>query len=136
MTISNTSTMGPTPHTAHTPKTLHVHFPETFTGNGSESTTPTPDFHAPGTSRSQSDSARALECSLYESKHRGHREDVVTVEHGIGYLSKTDVRPEVKLKEASVSPKTQFSTLQLGILICLPTTLGVALAAGLRRLYT
>lgn len=59
-----------------------------------------------------------------------------TAEHGMGYLSKTDLRPEVKPEEASVPSETQLSSPQLGILICLSATLGVALAAGLWYLCT
>ncbi|XP_051025270.1 LOW QUALITY PROTEIN: reelin domain-containing protein 1 [Acomys russatus] len=84
--------------------------------------------------RSQADSARASDCSSYESKHREHRVKDAATERVMGCLSKTDRRPEVKPEEASAPPEPQLSTLQLGMLICLPTILGVALAAGLHRL--
>lgn len=53
----------------------------------------------------------------------------------MGYLSKTDLRPEVMLEGAGASLVMQLRTPQLGILICLSITLGVALAAGLCFLY-
>lgn len=53
----------------------------------------------------------------------------------MGYFSKTDLRPEVKLEGASALLMMQLRTPQLGILIGLSATRGMALAAGLRYLY-
>lgn len=53
----------------------------------------------------------------------------------MGYLSKTDLRPEVMLEGAGAPLVMQLKIPQLRILICLSVTLGVALAAGLCFLY-
>lgn len=53
----------------------------------------------------------------------------------MGYLSKTDLRPEVKLEGVSAPSGMQRRAPQLGILICLSATLSEALASGLCYLY-
>lgn len=52
----------------------------------------------------------------------------------MGYLSKTNLRPGMRLQGTSAHLETQLRTPQLLILICLSTTVGVSLAAGLVNL--
>ena len=53
----------------------------------------------------------------------------------MGYPRKTNPRPEVGQEGASAPSGIQLRTPQLGILLCLSATLGMALAAGLRCLH-
>ncbi|XP_025730054.1 LOW QUALITY PROTEIN: reelin domain-containing protein 1 [Callorhinus ursinus] len=137
MESSNRTMMRPSLSTAH----RHLWSSEALTGNGAGAATPTPVFHTSATSGSpaaggQSEASRPSASFLPQSKHKEAR---VREEHGggrLGYPRKTNRRPEVGQQGASAPSGIQLRSPQLGILLCLSATLGMALAAGLCCLHT
>ncbi|XP_044123959.1 reelin domain-containing protein 1 [Neovison vison] len=140
MESSNGTMMRPPLSTAHFTYPQHLWLSEALTGNGAGAATPTPVFPRSATSRSlaagaQSETWRPSPSSLTQPKCKEPR---VGEEHGgdrMGYPRKTNPRPEVGQEGASALSGIQLRTPQLGILLCLSATLGMALAAGLRCLH-
>ncbi|XP_030891960.1 reelin domain-containing protein 1-like, partial [Leptonychotes weddellii] len=141
MESSNRTMMRPPLSTAHLTYPRHLWSSEALTGNGAGAATPTPVFHTSATSRSpaaggQSEASRPSASFSPQSKRKEAR---VLEEHGggrVGYPRKTNPRPEVGQQGASAPSGIQLRAPQLGILLCLSATLGMALAACLRCLHT
>lgn len=140
MESSNRTMMRPPLSTAHFTYPQHLWLSEALTGNGAGAATPTPVFPPSATSRSlaagaQSETWRPSPSFLTQPKRKEPR---VGEEHGgdrMEYPRKTNPRPEVGQEGASALSEIQLRTPQLGILLCLSATLGMALAAGLRCLH-
>ncbi|XP_032268836.1 reelin domain-containing protein 1 [Phoca vitulina] len=141
MESSNRTMMRPPLSTAHLTYPRHLWSSEALTGNGAGAATPTPVFHTSATSGSpaaggQSEASRPSASFSPQSKRKEAR---VLEEHGggrVGYPRKTNPRPEVGQQGASAPSGIQLRAPQLGILLCLSATLGMALAACLRCLHT
>ncbi|KAF3818593.1 hypothetical protein GH733_012010 [Mirounga leonina] len=139
MESSNRTMMRPPLSTAYLTYPRHLWSSEALTGNGAGAATPTPVFHTSATSRSpaaggQSEASRPSASFSPQSKRKEARE-----EHGgggVGYPRKTNPRPEVGQQGASAPSGIQLRAPQLGILLCLSATLGMALAACLHCLHT
>nr|XP_031540463.1 reelin domain-containing protein 1 [Vicugna pacos] len=125
-------------------RTVHLTHPrlwssEALTGNGADPTTPV--FHTPATSRppiagGQSKASRPSASFLPQSKHKERRVGEGNREAGVGHPRKGNPRPEAGPDEASAPSGIQLRIPQLGILLGLSATLGMAVAVGLRYLYT
>ncbi|XP_063494298.1 reelin domain-containing protein 1 isoform X2 [Symphalangus syndactylus] len=114
---------------------------ETFTGNGAGASNPTPVLQTSGTSGlpaagDQSEASRASASFLPQSKHKELRAGKGDGEGGVGYPRQTNLWPDTGLEGAQAPLGIQLRTPQLGILLCLSVTLGMALATGLRYLHT
>ncbi|XP_039335140.2 reelin domain-containing protein 1 [Saimiri boliviensis] len=114
---------------------------ETFTGNGAGAGNPIPVLQTSGTSGlpasgDQSEAFRPSASFLPQSKHKEPRAGKGDGEGGVGYPRQTNSRPDIGLERAQAPLGFQLRTPQLGILLCLSATLGMALAAGFRYLHT
>ncbi|XP_034517446.1 reelin domain-containing protein 1 [Ailuropoda melanoleuca] len=140
MESSNKTVMRPAQSTAHLTYPRHLWPSEALTGNGAGEATPTPVFHNSPASRSPAAGSqpRASGPSASFSPQSKRKEPRVGEGHGgdrVGYPRKTQPRPEVGQEGASAPSGIQLRTPQLGLLLCLSATLGMALAAGLRCLH-
>ncbi|XP_040149166.2 reelin domain-containing protein 1 [Ictidomys tridecemlineatus] len=111
---------------------------EASTGSEVGASNTTPDFHISSASQRQVAGGQASgpsAKSVPESESRDPRMGTGEGEGGVGHPSKT-VRPAVGQEGASAPLGIQLSTPQLGTLLCLLATLGMALAAGLCYLHT
>ncbi|KAB1282131.1 Reelin domain-containing protein 1 [Camelus dromedarius] len=138
MKASNRTIMRPPLHTVHLTRP-RLWSSEALTGNGADPTTPV--FHVPAMSRpptagGQSKASRPSASFLPQSKHKERRVGEGNREAGVGHPRKTNPRPEVGPDEASAPWGIQLRIPQLGILLGLSATLGMAMAVGLRYLYT
>ncbi|XP_062055050.1 reelin domain-containing protein 1 [Lepus europaeus] len=114
---------------------------EAFTGKLAAMTNPTPLFHTSSTSRApavegQSEASMLSASFLPQLEHKEPRVRENKGEIGLDSPRKTNLRPEVGLEGASGPLGIQLRTPQLGILLCLAATLGMALAAGICYLHT
>ncbi|XP_014635675.1 PREDICTED: uncharacterized protein LOC101397299 [Ceratotherium simum simum] len=140
MEISNKTVIRPPLYTVHLTYPQRLWSSEALTGNGAGAANPTPVFHTSAprlpTAGGQSEVSRPSASFLPQSKHREPRVGEGNGEGRGGYPRKTHPRPEVGQEGASAPSGIQLRTAQLGILLCLSATLGMALAAGLCYLYT
>ncbi|XP_027625747.1 reelin domain-containing protein 1 [Tupaia chinensis] len=137
---SNRTVTQPSLFTVHLTYPQHLWSSEASTGYWAGVTSPTPTFHASGTSRlpaagDQSEESRPSASFLPQSKHKDARVGKVNGNGGGGYSKKTNPRPVTGSEGASVPSGIQLRTPQLGTLLCLSAILGMALAAGLRYLH-
>lgn len=140
MESSNRTVMRPPLSTVHLTYPLHLWSSEAFTGSEARAATPTPVFHTSATSRppaagSQSEASRSSASFLPQSKHKEPRVGEGNGRARGGCPRKPNPRPEVGQEGPSAPSGIQLGTPQLGILLCLSATLGMALAAGLRYLH-
>ncbi|XP_046315077.1 reelin domain-containing protein 1 [Marmota monax] len=138
MTASNRSPVRLALYTGHLTQPRSLWSSEASTGRGVGESNTTPDFHISSASQHQVAGGQASRPSakfVPESEHRDPRMGTGEGEGGVGHPSKT-VRPAVGQKGASAPLGIQLSTQQLGTLLCLSATLGMALAAGLCYLHT
>ncbi|XP_039110222.1 reelin domain-containing protein 1 [Hyaena hyaena] len=140
MESSNKTVMSPPLSTVHLTYPRHLWSSEAFTGSEARAATPTPVFHTSTTSRlpavgSQSEASRSSASFLPQSKYKEPRVGKGNGRGRGGYLRKPNPRSEVGQEGPSAPLGIQLKTPQLGLLICLSATLGMALAAGLHYLY-
>nr|XP_045372324.1 reelin domain-containing protein 1 [Camelus bactrianus] len=138
MKASNRTIMRPPLHTVHLTRP-RLWSSEALTGNGADPTTPVfqvPAVSRPPTAGGQSKASRPSASFLPQSKHKERRVGEGNREAGVGHPRKTNPRPEVGPDEASAPSGIQLRIPQLGILLGLSATLGMAMAVGLRYLYT
>ncbi|KAM5255829.1 reelin domain-containing protein 1 [Ctenodactylus gundi] len=141
VTASNMTLMTSALHIVHLTNPQHLWSSEVFSGHGTGAIDPTPDFHTTSISglATAGDSTRESRPSasfLAEAKHRKPRVGEKVENGGTGKPSKTNPRPEAGLEGVSVPLGIQLRIPQLGLLLCLSATLGMALAAGLCYLHT
>ncbi|XP_037685012.1 reelin domain-containing protein 1 [Choloepus didactylus] len=130
---SNRTMMRPPPYTVLSgPRRLWSS--EAPTENGAGVATPTPAFHTPAASRlpaaGQAAASKSSASFLPQSKLKEPRAGEGNEEGSVGHPRKTDPRPAVGQEGASAP-----SGIQLGVLLCLSATLGMALAASLCHLH-
>ncbi|KAM5159554.1 reelin domain-containing protein 1 [Callospermophilus lateralis] len=138
MTASNRSPVRLALYTGHLTEPRSLWSSEASTGSGVGASNTTPDFHISSASQRQVAGDQASRPSakfVPESEHRDPRMGTGEGEGGVGHPSKT-VRPAVGQEGTSAPLGIQLSTPQLGTLLCLSATLGMALAAGLCYLHT
>ncbi|XP_062963693.1 reelin domain-containing protein 1 [Cynocephalus volans] len=138
---SNRTVIRPPLFTVHLTHAQHHWASEALTGSGAGAANPTPVFHALGISRppapaGQSEASRPSASFLPQSKHKESRAGKGNGEGGVGHPRKTNTRPEIGQEGGSAPLGIQLRAPQLGILLCLSATLGMALAAGLHYLHT
>lgn len=138
---SKRTLMGPSLHTGPLTEPQHLFLSKVLTGSGAGAANPTPDFHTSGASRlpiagGPLEAPRPSASSLPESKHKEPRVGKGSGEGSVGYPIKTNPGPKTRLEGTNVPLEIQLRTPQLGILLCLAATLGMALAAGLCYLHT
>ncbi|XP_042839761.1 reelin domain-containing protein 1 isoform X2 [Panthera tigris] len=140
MESSNRTVMRSRLSTVHLTYPRHFWSSEAFTGSEARAATSTPVFHISTTSRppaagSQSETSRPSASFLPQSKYKEPRVGEGNGRGRGGYPRKPNPRPEVEQEGHSAPSGLQLRTSQLGILLCLSATLGMALAAGLRYLH-
>lgn len=140
MESSNRTVMRSRLSTVHLTYPRHFWSSEAFTGSEARAATSTPVFHTSATSRppaagSQSEASRPSASFLPQSKYKEPRVGEGNGRGRGGYPRKPNPRPEVEQEGHSAPSGLQLRTSQLGILLCLSATLGMALAAGLRYLH-
>ncbi|XP_019684453.2 reelin domain-containing protein 1 isoform X2 [Felis catus] len=140
MESSNRTVMRSHLSTVHLTYPRHFWSSEAFTGSEARAATSTPVFHTSATSRppaagSQSEASRPSASFLPQSKYKEPRVGEGNGRGRGGYPRKPNPRPEVEQEGHSAPLGLQLRTSQLGILLCLSATLGMALAAGLRYLH-
>ncbi|XP_040106357.1 reelin domain-containing protein 1 [Oryx dammah] len=126
--------------------TVHLHHPHLWsagalTGHGAGAAHPTPALHTSATSRptttdGQLEASRPSASFLPRSKHKERRVEEGSAVAGVGDPRKTNPRPELRQDGARAPWGIHLRTPQLGILLCLLAVLGMAVAVGLRYLYT
>ncbi|XP_005607880.1 reelin domain-containing protein 1 [Equus caballus] len=141
MEISNRTVMRPPLYTVHPTYPQRLRSSEALTRNGAVAANPNPVFHTSATPRphaagGQSEASRPSVSFLPQSKHKEPRVGEGNGEGRVGHPRKTNPKPEVGQEGASDPSGIQLRTPQLGILLGLSATLGMALAAGLCYLHT
>ncbi|XP_019276321.2 reelin domain-containing protein 1 [Panthera pardus] len=140
MESSNRTVMRSRLSTVHLTYPRHFWSSEAFTGSEARAAASTPVFHISATSRppaagSPSETSRPSASFLPQSKYKEPRVGEGNGRGRGGYPRKPNPRPEVEQEGHSAPSGLQLRTSQLGILLCLSATLGMALAAGLRYLH-
>ncbi|XP_058577228.1 reelin domain-containing protein 1 isoform X2 [Neofelis nebulosa] len=140
MESSNRTVMRSHLSTVHLTYPQHFWSSEAFTGSEARAATSTPVFHTSATSKppaagSQSEASRPSASFLPQSKYKEPRVEEGNGRGRGGYPRKPNPRPEVEQEGHSAPLGLQLRNSQLGILLCLSATLGMALAAGLHYLH-
>ncbi|XP_047422725.1 reelin domain-containing protein 1 isoform X1 [Sciurus carolinensis] len=141
MEASNRTPLRPALYTVHFTNPQSLWSSEASMGSGAGASNTTPNFHTSGASRlpaagGQSQASRPSANFVPKSKPGDPSLGTGKGEGGVGHPSKTNLRPAVGHEGASVPLGIQLSTPQLGTLLCLSATLGMALAAGLCYLHS